>query len=431
MDATGKTEQPSRIRDALAISRDFTILLLSLAVVTLGFGLLSPILPKYAEDQLHMDAAGLGFAYTLFAIAYALGMIPAGYLADRVGRKPMIMAGTLLFGLTTYALVLINSQWQFALLRVLEGLGSALVTPAAFALTVDLVPETKRGLAMGAEGAAQLLGAFGGPGMGGLLASVGGFYFPFYVAAGLSVVCAMLVFLIREPREHHHGESEGIFAMFSAWKRNFRQNKALAAVTTRGFVMGIVQGLWNLGLILYWYDRLNMTEAEAGIAMSIGALVMMVGTLPFGVMADRIGRRPFMIIGGSLMVVGLLFNVWASEVWHIYLLVAIADFGGAMSNPAVGAMLADVMSPKERGRVMGAYQFIQGLGNIFGFLFLGYVYETVSPEAPIILCSAALAVATMIIVLFVAETRKAACVSEGASLKSPPAARPENDPQAK
>jgi MFS family permease len=194
--------------------------------------------------------------------------------------------------------------------------------------------------------------------------------------------------------------------MFGAWKRNLQQNKALAAVTTRGFVMGIVQGLWNLGLILYWYDSLSMTETEVGIAISIELLVMLLATLPFGAMSDKHGRRPFILIGGALMVVGLLLNVWVREVWQVFVLTAIGGFGAAMSNPSVGAMLADVMLPAERGRVMGAYQMIQGFGNIVGFFALGYIYEVVSPEAPIVLCSIALAVATLIIAVFVHETRK-------------------------
>jgi MFS family permease len=105
------------------------------------------------------------------------------------------------------------------------------------------------------------------------------------------------------------------------------------------------------------------------------------------------------------MVGGLLLNVWATEVWHVFVLAAIGGFGGAMSNPSVGAMLADVMLRAERGRVMGAYQMIQGFGNIVGFFALGYIYVVISPEAPIILCSIALAVATLIIAIFVHETR--------------------------
>jgi MFS family permease len=404
-DSKKKVRRGSRILDALAISRDFSFLMLSLAVVSLGFGILSPIMPKFAEQNLSMDAAQLGTTYSLFALSFALGMIPAGYLADQVGRKPLIIAGTLTFALTTYALVLISTSWQFAILRVLEGLGAALVTPAAFALTIDLVPENKRGVAMGAEGTAQLLGGLGGPGLGGILAGQVGFYYPFYIAAGLAAVCAGVVFLIREPKMHLAGEKSSVLAMFGAWKRNFRQNKALAAVTTRGFVMGIVQGLWNLGLILYWYDRLKMTETEVGIAISIELLAMLLATLPFGAMSDKHGRRPFILIGGALMVGGLLLNVWVKEVWQVFVLSAIAGFGGAMSNPSVGAMLADVMLPSERGRVMGAYQMIQGFGNIVGFFALGYIYVVVSPEAPIILCSIALAVATLIIAIFVHETQ--------------------------
>lgn len=407
MEDIPKKDKPgSRILDALAISRDFSFLMLSLAVVSLGFGILSPIMPKFAEQNLSMDAAQLGTTYSLFALSFALGMIPAGYLADRLGRKPLIIAGTLTFALTTYALVLISTSWQFAILRVLEGLGAALVTPAAFALTIDLVPENKRGVAMGAEGTAQLLGGFGGPALGGILAGQVGFYYPFYIAAGLAAVCAGVVFFIREPEMRLADEKSSVLAMFGAWKRNFQQNKALAAVTTRGFVMGVVQALWNLGLIYYWYDRLGMTETEVGIAISIELLAMLLATLPFGAMSDKHGRRPFILIGGALMVVGLLLNVRATEVWHVFVLAAIGGFGGAMSNPSVGAMLADVMLPAERGRVMGAYQMIQGFGNIVGFFALGYIYVVVSPEAPIILCSIALAVATLIIAIFVHETRK-------------------------
>ena len=406
MENTKKKDKPGTgILDALAISRDFSILMLSLAVVSLGFGILSPIMPKFAEQNLNMDAAQLGTTYSLFALSFALGMIPAGYLADRLGRKPLIIAGTLTFALTTYALVLISTSWQFAILRVLEGLGAALVTPAAFALTIDLVPENKRGVAMGAEGTAQLLGGFGGPALGGILAGQVGFYYPFYIAAGLAAVCAGVVFFIREPKVHMADEKSSILAMFGAWKRNFQQNKALAAVTTRGFVMGIVQALWNLGLIYYWYDRLGMSETEVGIAISIELLAMLLATLPFGAMSDKHGRRPFILIGGALMVGGLLLNVWATEVWHVFVLAAIGGFGGAMSNPSVGAMLADVMLRAERGRVMGAYQMIQGFGNIIGFFALGYIYVVISPEAPIILCSMALAVATLIIAIFVHETR--------------------------
>ncbi len=397
----------NQLARALTLSRDFSILLLALAVVGLGFGILTPIMPKFAEDNLDMDASEMGLVYALFALSLALCMLPAGYLADKVGRKPVMIVGILLFSGTTYALSLITDILQFAALRVLEGVGAALVMPAAFALTVDIVPEEKRGMAMGVEGTAQLVGALGGPGLGGILASQFGFYYPFYVAAGLSFLCAVLIGFIREPKVRTPTEKQSFLDMFGAWKRNARKNRALVALTTRGFVMGIVQGLFNLVLVLYWYHKIDMSEAEVGIAMSIGLLVMVLGTLPFGALSDKHGRRPFLLAGGSVMVVGLAMNVFATEAWHVFLLVAVIDTGASMSNPSVGATLADVMLAEERGRVMGAYQMIQAVGNILGFFALGSIYVAVSPEAPILASSAALAVATLIIALFVPETRNA------------------------
>ncbi len=391
---------------ALAISRDFSILLASLAVVSLGFGILTPIMPKFAVDKLGMSEFELGLIYGLFAVTFAFFMLPAGYLADKVGRKQMIISGILIFAATTFALAFITDKYQFAVLRALEGIGAAMVTPAAFALTVDLVPESKRGVAMGAEGTAQLLGGLGGPGLGGFLAGEIGFYYPFYVAAALAVTCAVLTTFIRSPPVVTADKKPSLASMFQAWGRNAAQNKALWAVTVRGFVMGVVQGLWNLGLILFWMDELELTITEVGMAMTVGMLVMVLATIPFGMMSDRHGRRPFMIMGGAIMVLGLGLNVVITEVWHVFVLVSVEMFGAAMSNPSVGAMLADVMLEKERGRVMGAYQMIVGIGNIVGFVTVGWMYEVISPDTPILVCTVALAVATAIIVLFVNETRK-------------------------
>jgi len=395
-----------KIREVFALSRDFAVLVFALIVVSLGFGLLGPLMPTF-RDILDMSEGQLGGAYSLFAFAFVFALPPAGLLADKVGRKRMISSGVLLFGVTTFALVLITEPYQFALLRILEGVGAAMVTPAAFALTLDIVPEGKRGVAMGAEGTAQLLGGLAGPALGGFIAGEIDFYMPFYFAAILAVACAVIVAFIREPKIHRsEDEKVSIWTMFSAWKRNASDSKALLPLTIRGFVMGIVQGLWLLGLIMFWDDELGMSLTEIGIAMSLGMATMVIGTIPFGIMSDKYGRKRFIILGGVLMASGLMAMAYVSEMWHVYILVIISEFGAAASNPSVGAMLGDVMNQKERGRVMGAYQTVQGIGNIVGFSALGLIYEWISPSAPIIMCAFALAAATVIIALFVDETHR-------------------------
>lgn len=395
------------LRETFALSRDFAVIVVALIVVSLGFGLLGPLMPTFREI-LGMSEAELGGAYSLFAFAFVFTLPPAGLLADKVGRKRMISSGVLLFGITTYALVFITEPYQFALLRILEGVGSAMVTPAAFALTLDIVPEGKRGVALGAEGTAQLLGGLAGPALGGVIAGQMGFYVPFYFAAILAVACAVIVLFIREPKTgRSEDEKVSLVTMFSAWGRNAAENRALVPLTVRGLVMGIVQGLWALGLIMFWEDRLDMSHTEVGLAMSIGMATMAIGTIPFGMMSDKYGRKRFIILGGSLMAGGLAAMAFVTDVWQVYALVAFSELGAAASNPSVGALLGDVMSQRERGRVMGAYQTVQGIGNIAGFSALGLMYEKMGPRAPILACAGALAAATAIIALFVDETHKA------------------------
>lgn len=406
-DANRRNGGSKWLRETFALSRDFTVIVIALIVVSLGFGLLGPLMPTFREI-LGMSEAELGAAYSLFAFAFVFTLPPAGLLADKVGRKRMISSGVLLFGITTYALVLITEPYQFALLRILEGVGSAMVTPAAFALTLDIVPEGKRGVAMGAEGTAQLLGGLAGPALGGIIAGQMGFYVPFYFAAILAIACAIIVLFIREPKTvRSEDEKVSLVTMFSAWSRNAAENRALLPLTVRALVMGIVQGLWALGLIMFWEDRLDMTHTEVGLAMSIGMATMAIGTIPFGVMSDKYGRKRFIVIGGSLMAGGLAAMAFVTDIWQVYALVAFSELGAAVSNPSVGALLGDVMSKRERGRVMGAYQTVQGIGNIAGFSALGLMYEKMGPRTPILACAGALAAATTIIAMFVDETHKA------------------------
>lgn len=393
-----------KAKSTFLISRDFGILVAAIMVVSLGFGLLAPIIPDLAR-KLGISDAEMGGIFALFAVTYVLAMPPSGYLTDRIGRKAMLISGIAIFGATTLLLAFITDALQFAAVRALEGVGAAMTAPSAFALVVDLVPEDKRATAMGVEGTAQLIGVFMGPAVGGFIAGEINFYYPFYVGGALAFVCLAIVYTIHEPKTTRPREHPSLLTMFGAWRRNMEHDRNLVALTTRGLVMGIVQGLWNLGLILFWYDRISMSYTEVGIAISVGTAVMAAGTLYFGTLADKYGRIPFILMGGAIMAAGLGVMSVAQTVLHVYILVAIMDFGAAMSNPAVGALLADTMLKEERGRVMGAYQTVQGIGSIIGFTALGVAYEMISPEAPILMCTVALAIATLIIALFVREAK--------------------------
>ncbi len=404
-DKPGESGILGKLRSSVLLSRDFSILMMGLMVVSLGFGLLAPIIPDLAR-RLGISDGAMGGIFALYFVALVLAMPPSGYLADKVGRKKMIIGGLIVFSVTTFALAFVTDALQFAVLRSIEGVGAAMMAPASFALTVDIVPEDKRATAMGIEGTAQVIGVFAGPAIGGYVAGEINFYYPFYIGAGLSIICALIVSFVREPEIIQTDEHPSLLTMFGAWKRNVQANRTMIALTVRGLVMGVVQGLFMLGIILYWRDEIDMSLTQVGIAMSIGTAVMAAGTLYFGTLSDKYGRVPFILVGGTLMAAGLAAMVFAENVMHIYLLVAISDLGAAISNPSVGALLADTMLKEERGRVMGAYQTVQGIGSIIGLTGLGIVYDSINHDMPIIIGALALAVATTIIAIYIRDKRK-------------------------
>ncbi len=389
------------------MSRDFMILMLALAVVGLGFGLISPITPDLAR-RLGISDAAMGGIFALYFVTFVLAMPPSGYLVDRIGRKKMICGGLVVFSLTTFGLAFVTDAFQFAALRATEGIGAAMVTPAAFALTIDIVPENKRATAMGIEGTVQMIGVFAGPAVGGFIAGEISFYYPFYIGAALSLACAFIVSMVREPKIVQSVEHPSILMMFGAWRRNVQANRNLIALTVRGFVMGIVQGMFMVVMILYWRDDIDMTLTEVGIAMSIGTIVMGAGTIYFGTLSDKHGRIPFLLAGGAVMTAALVAIVFAQTVAHIYIMVAFLELGASISNPSVGALIADTILKEERGRVMGAYQTVQGLGNIAGLSGLSLLYERIDHTAPLIVGAASLATATAIIAVYVREVRPSA-----------------------
>lgn len=192
-----------------------------------------------------------------------------------------------------------------------------MAAPAGFALTIDLVPAEKRATALAAVGTAETIGILVGPAIGGFVAGQINFYYPMYVGAALSLVCVYILSLIYEPPIGEMAEKSSLLTMFGAWRRSVEQNRKLVALTTRGLVMGVVQGLWNLGLIWFWYDRVGMDPTEVGVAISIGTVVMALGTIPFEALSNEYGRIPFILVGGSLMISGLALMALVTNVWQV------------------------------------------------------------------------------------------------------------------
>jgi len=257
---------------------------------------------------------------------------------------------------------------------------------------------------MGFTSTVETVGGLVSPTIGGLLAQAAGLAFPFYVTFFMGLVSAALILPIREqtrPPRSSSSESSPL-ARFRLLRRSISGNRSLFALSVRGFIVGITQGLYVLVFVLYMTSRIKMQLAEIGFSFTLMSGAILAFTFLAGHLSDRFGRKPFVILGGIIIASGILAFSFAHTASEIYLISFALGLGIALNNAPINALIADCVASEIRAQIMGGYEVIVGLGRALGVLLLGSLYG-LSQAAPFNLSGALMLVTVVLVMLFVAE----------------------------
>lgn len=344
-------------------------------------------LPMWMQYKLDMGAT-LGWVMGAFMLTEAIFRPSLGALGDRIGRRPLMLAGPAIGIFTSVATIFVPRHYMavpiMILLRAIDGVGLAAFWPAAFAAFGDAVHEDYRSTAMAILNGTQM----GAVALGMLLAGVanewlaaafpklfppytGAFYFCSLVFI-LTVVAGFLLLPKRE-QEHHHAhppeethlphtqELEGAFKMVP--DMIILSVVMFAAI---GIMMPIVK--------LYAIDALNMTETQFGSVVFPVAIVLGALALPFGYLADKWGKM-ISVCYGILVCAGAMWLIAA--VRSIYALAGasvLLGIGFEIAFPAWMAIVSQAAPAERRGQVMGAVGLAQGVGALIGVLIAPIIY---------------------------------------------------------
>ena len=177
----------------------------NLFLIFTGVGLVIPVMPLLMEDM-HFNGAIMGMMLSVFSITQLLASPIMGYLSDKIGRKKMIVLGMSLFAISEFIFGLADDKYIFYLSRGLGGVAAALLMPAVTAFVADMTTVEQRPKAMGYVSAAISGGFIIGPGIGGVLASLG-HRVPFFVAGMIAIIGSLLTqSILIEP--HHDIQSK-------------------------------------------------------------------------------------------------------------------------------------------------------------------------------------------------------------------------------
>lgn len=344
-------------------------------IIMLGAGIITPILPKYAEN-LGASYIYVGFTISAFGLARIITDIPSGTLSDIVGRRSTLLLGTTLYVASGLVAAYATSIEHLIIARFLQGVGAAVYTTPALAYVADILPPTQKGRYIGYYQSSFFLGSVFGPSLGGILASVGGLRLPFITLSALSLVSALATYISVTPtptyRKGEVYERESILSIITATLRSRAMVVSYVAAVTTFFLSTAIK--FTL-LPIYSAKVLNLSEGEIGLVLTLIALVNFLMMGRSGSIADKLGAELTMIYGFILS--GLTTALYPLSFNLPILLVIACGFGVTTSLivPAQVSLAVKSSHPKHRGLSMGIYRIFSDIGLIIGPILSGAFIE--------------------------------------------------------
>ncbi len=351
--------------------RNRTLLAVSLAVCAAftGIGMVVPVRVLYAESR-GASLAIIGTMASSYLISNFLFQYPSGWLADRWGRKPVMMLSLFFQAMLSAVYLLISDPLMFVFLRFAEGAAAAAFLPSARALINDAIPAKNRGEAFGIFSAFFNTGFLLGPALGGLLASTG------YASAFIGAVLFRLVAIVIVATMIHVKVQVSQEAQEEVEPLSLRTLFRLPLVGA--YVLGFGDYLFigfDITLTALWlHDHLGASVAVIGfayIAFSIPSII----TSPLGGrVADRRRRSSMILLFGLAQVPIYMVYGLANTVLTIIVFFAIHGVVYSFMQPAVDAHVASSTTAGARARIQGLYSAAGLIGGFAGANGCSFLY---------------------------------------------------------
>jgi MFS family permease len=361
-----------------------TILLTVMFVNMIGFGIIVPLLPFYAES---FQAASwqVALIFSAYSVGAFFGEPFWGRLSDRWGRKPVLIL-TVCGNCACYlALAFAPSIGAAFLVRFLGGVASG-NNSVVQSYLADVTHENERSSRMAWISATYNVGFIIGPAVGGWLANPGagpaGFRVPLFVAAALSALCvAGLALLVGESRSHppnEHSEPQLGRAIHELFRHPVIARLLLVTLLSGSAFSGVESmfGLWAQSRFAWGPHQVGDTFAIAALVAAFCQIVAV------GPLSRRFGAARLLAVGMAMTAASVLLLTLSQNGFVTIGLIAVAAFGQAIAWPNVAALISRYSEPCEQGSCLGLNNAAAALSRLSGPFVLGLAFSLISVNAP-------------------------------------------------
>jgi MFS family permease len=365
--------------------KQFWLLVFINALVGGMIGLERTLLPEIAVKEFHLTSTSVILSFIIvFGLFKAFTNYFTGALANRFGRKKLLIFGWLIGIPVPFILIYANSWNWIVFANILLGINQGLTWSSTVVMKIDLVGEKERGFAMG-------LNEFAGYGMLGLVAfttsSIANNYglrpYPFIIGIVFAVAGLLLSFcLVKDTREHVKKEAQQNGSV-SLLKNVFREttwlNKNLGSVTQAGLINNLNDAMiWGIMPVLLAQRGFGIEQI--GIITAIYPTVWGLGQLITGKLADIYCKKDLLFWGMLLQGIAIILLIFSSNIIHYLTLSVILGIGTSIVYPAFLASIAEDTNPQQRAKSLGVFRFWRDLGYVIGALLTGVFTDFFSIE---------------------------------------------------
>jgi len=353
----------------LKLNKVLPILFLIMFLVMVGFGIIIPVLPFYAEE-LGASPTELGLLMAVYSLMQFIFAPMWGRISDRIGRKPVILIGIFGLSLSFFLMGFSTHLWMLFVARIVGGILSAANMPTVMAYVADITSEEERGKGMGIVGAATGLGFIFGPAIGGVFTNIN-LQAPFYISGIVSFLTFFFVLGILKESIHHSDHQ--------------------AAANKKLPWGNVFQGSLSMLYFLQFFISLSLSGLEATFAyfaaekagldaVTLGYIFMIMGLASaavqgsMGKLTKKFGEGLIIQAGILISALGFGLILFTQNFITAAIFLAIFGVGNGVIRPSVSSLLTK-KSNVGHGTATGYLSSFDSLGRIIGPVLGGFLYS--------------------------------------------------------
>lgn len=331
-----------------------------------------------------------------------------GYLTDRWGRKPLVIAGATLRGLTTLGQFFTESYVPFFVLEFIGQMGVSMWTTSTGVLVGDVTTPENRGRVMAVRTMSSRVGFVAGPAIAGALAVTLGLKYVFLFNTLTKIINLVVMFWISESRpeeakersrnEGAPEEKEGLLVSVFLTKTFI----ALALVT---FGMSMMQmGVFQTLVPVHTQEEIGLSEFEIGNLVSFASVIALLIAFPNGAISDRYGRKVSLVPGTLFLAAAAVLLAMSGNYAGIVVMMVMYGIAEGMVQGSTQVYAVDVAPVDRRGTVVGAWTIFMSMGGIVTPLLVGWLYTDFGPMFAFNVVGVFLALSAVVMALIAKET---------------------------